>query len=224
MVAKPDMWGRGYRVFISHSTEQKLEATNLKESLKVYGISAFVAHEDIHPTSEWQKEIEDALMSMQALITLLTKEFRDSLWTDQEVGYALCRKVPIVPFRRGIDPYGFLGRFQGLSCEWEQLPLEVIKVLLDKDRSIVDDYLGAIEQCGSFDDGNRLAGVLDSVKSLTSGQAERLRAAYNGNHQVSQSFGFNGSRLHTYGPGLTAHLERLTGGKHQIVHEDDLPW
>ena len=113
------IWEQGcYRVFLSHKAEVKIEVAKLKDELGVYGISAFVAHKDIHPTREWQNEIENALNSMDALVALLTENFHDSNWTDQEVGFAFGRGVPIIAVRLGMDPYGFLGRFQALSCPW----------------------------------------------------------------------------------------------------------
>lgn len=67
----------------------KKEAAALKDSLSIYGISCFVAHMDIHPTKEWQSEIENALSSMDSLVALMTKDFHNSLWTDQEIGFVL---------------------------------------------------------------------------------------------------------------------------------------
>jgi len=100
-----------FRVFLSHKAEVKKEAAILKDKLKFYGISCFVAHEDIHPTKEWQNEIENALHTMDSFVALLTEEFHDSLWTDQEVGFAFGRGVPIISVKLGKDPYGFIGKF-----------------------------------------------------------------------------------------------------------------
>jgi len=52
--AESRVWGNeGYRVFFSHKNEVRKETADLKEKLKLFGISGFVAHEDIHPTKEW---------------------------------------------------------------------------------------------------------------------------------------------------------------------------
>lgn len=108
-------WIPGYfRLFISHLSEHKLKATRLKGALKKYAISCFVAHEDINPTLEWQIEIEKALASMDALAAILAPGFHESKWTDQEIGYALGREILVVPLRNGLDPYGFIGKLQGV--------------------------------------------------------------------------------------------------------------
>lgn len=80
-----------------------------------YGVSSFVAHDDIEPTSEWQAEIESALATCDGLLALLHPGFQESKWTDQEVGFALGRQLFIVPVRFGVDPYGFIGRFQAMD-------------------------------------------------------------------------------------------------------------
>ena len=53
---------------------------------------------------EWETEIESALFSMDVLVALLTDGFHDSNWTDQEVGVAIGRKIPVVPVRLGKGP------------------------------------------------------------------------------------------------------------------------
>lgn len=104
-----------FRLFISHIAQHRAKMSLLQGVLKDYGISAFVAHEDIEPTKEWQSEIEKALFSMDALIAVLTMDFDKSQWTDQEVGIAIGREVLVIPIRKGMDPYGFIGKFQGLQ-------------------------------------------------------------------------------------------------------------
>ncbi len=59
-----------------------------------YHISGFVAYETIDPGELWQREIEAALRSMHAMAALITPDFHDSKWTDQEVGWALGSGVP----------------------------------------------------------------------------------------------------------------------------------
>src|SRR5208283_1859713 len=119
----------------------------------------FVAHEDIHPTTEWQNEIENALFSMDAFVALMTQEFHDSLWTDQEVGVAFGRGVPIIAVKLGRDPYGFIGKFQALSCSWDKADKELVKILVKYD-GMLSAYIKAVEDCPSFEQGNILAEIL----------------------------------------------------------------
>ncbi|NVK23115.1 MAG: toll/interleukin-1 receptor domain-containing protein [Kangiellaceae bacterium] len=111
-------WKAGYfKLFISHLASFKVQTSNLQSVLKKYGISAFVAHEDIEPSREWQNEIEAGLQTMDALAAILMDGFKESNWCDQEVGVAVGRDVLIIPVRRGLDPYGFIGKYQGIQAQ-----------------------------------------------------------------------------------------------------------
>jgi len=112
-----NFWKTGhFKLFICHLSTFKKKIGFLKSELESYGISAFVAHEDIEPTKEWQEEIEKGLFSMDALCAVLMPGFKESNWTDQEIGIAIGRGVLIIPIRRELDPYGFIGKYQGLQA------------------------------------------------------------------------------------------------------------
>ena len=77
----PSFWTPGFfRLFISHTSQNKLSAHNLKSTLAKYPVAAFVAHDDIEPTKEWQAEIERALRTADALAAIITPEFIGSRW------------------------------------------------------------------------------------------------------------------------------------------------
>jgi hypothetical protein len=205
------VWGdEGYRVFLSHKVEVKKQTAALKERLQQFGISCFVAHEDIHPTKKWQDEIENALFSMDAFVALMTEKFHDSVWTDQEVGVAFGRGVPIISVKLGKDPYGFIGKFQALSCSWDAAATEIVKLLIKHD-PMLNAYIKTVVNCQNFSHGNMLAEILPSIDSLSEEQVNSLVAAYNKNSEVRGSFGFYGSKPRLYGEGLKFHLSRLTG-------------
>ncbi|MBF0320330.1 MAG: toll/interleukin-1 receptor domain-containing protein [Nitrospirae bacterium] len=172
-----------YRVFLSHQTEYRVEAAELKAKLSLFGITCFVAHEDIEPLKEWQIEIENALFSMDALIALMTSDFHDSKWTDQEVGVAFGREVPIISIKLGSDPYGFIGKFQALSCSIENVPKEIVKYLI-KYEKMKDTYISSVSKCSSFKDADTLAELLPLIDSLSDIQISNLIKAFNENSQL----------------------------------------
>ncbi len=106
-----------FRLFLSHLATFKKQTFLLKQALSEYGISGFVAHESIEPTQEWQEEIEKALFSMDSLAAILMPGVKESNWIDQELGVAIGRDVLVVPVIKGVDPYGFLGKIQGLQSK-----------------------------------------------------------------------------------------------------------
>jgi nucleoside 2-deoxyribosyltransferase len=61
---------------------------------------------NIEPTKEWQNEIEAALSTCDALVALLHPGFHVSMWTDQEIGYAMGRGIPVysVGFGQKVSP------------------------------------------------------------------------------------------------------------------------
>ncbi|WP_309662155.1 toll/interleukin-1 receptor domain-containing protein [Sphingomonas sp.] len=139
-VSPPRNWidTRLFRLFISHVSKDKSIATRLKECLAPHGIAGFVAHEDIHPTLEWQVEIERALQTMDAFIAVHTEGFSKSVWTQQEVGYALGRGTKIISFKMGEDPTGFISRQQALARKQrsaEAIAMEIEQLLGDDPRT-----------------------------------------------------------------------------------------
>jgi hypothetical protein len=130
------IWDKAsFRLFLSHVSTHKSEASKLKEELLSYRISGFIAHEDIEPTKEWLTEIELALNSAHALAALVTPDFSQSNWTDQEVGIALGKGLLVIPIRMGCDPYGFMGKSQGLTGSFESVPRlasDLVAILLKK--------------------------------------------------------------------------------------------
>jgi hypothetical protein len=216
------LWGtEGYRVFLSHKAEVKKETAELKEGLALFGITCFVAHEDVDPTKEWQEEIENAIMSMDAFVALMTKTFHESDWTDQEVGFALGRGVPLIAVKLGMAPYGFIGKFQALSCKWADAPIELAKLLIKQQR-MLDAYITALPKCHSFEEGITLSEVLPNIKKLTDEQAKRMVSAFNTDSQIHGSWGFNGAWPSKYGDGLAPHLSRATGHKYVVTASGDI--
>jgi hypothetical protein len=88
----------------------------MKAFLSAFGMDVFLAHEDLEPSVEWQKEILQALRKCDVFIPLLTRSFHSSLWTDQETGIAVSRGKLILPVKFSVVPYGFIGKFQALKA------------------------------------------------------------------------------------------------------------
>ncbi len=119
----PDFWDKNcLRVFISHSVKNYDIAKKLKDHLKRYNLSCFVAHKDIEPAKQWQQEIKKALNSMEIMFCLITENSCKSLWVNQEIGFALARNIPIIPIKLGnYDPKGFISEIQAMSLDVKKL-------------------------------------------------------------------------------------------------------
>lgn len=190
------LWEKGMlRLFLSHVSAHKENVAKLKAVFHSYGISAFVAHEDIEPNSLWQGEIELALKSMDALVALLTPDFHQSNWTDQEVGYALGRNVVVIPVRLGQDPYGFIGKLQGLAAGWEwhhKLVSEVVDLLLKNKTTaakVRESLVFGLENASNFANAKSVIVKLQELDYFSPEQLERIKNAYKNNGQVNGSYG-----------------------------------
>lgn len=135
-VTNADFWTDGYiKLFVSHLSSNRSRMSALKSALSSWGICAFIAHEDIEASREWRDEVEAGLATMDILAAVVEPGFKESDWCAQEVGYALGRKVDIIPLRAGLDPFGFFGKYQGIPIKGkipEVVANEIAKLLLKK--------------------------------------------------------------------------------------------
>jgi hypothetical protein len=182
-----------FRLFISHVAAHKGRAEALKVALKPHSISAFVAHSDIEPTAEWLREIEAGLASCDALLALLTPDFHESKWTDQEVGVVFGRGKLILPLRVGQDPYGFVGQFQGLSAKGRKLQEivpDILRILARHTRTrrpFSDALVTALEQSESWDAAKRATSDLELFTSVDSDLRGRIVRAIDDNSEVADA-------------------------------------
>ena len=185
------LWGVGeVRVFISHKAEYKVLANDVKSSFRNYGFASFVAHEDIEPMLEWQSEIERALFSMDLLVALLTDKFNESNWTDQEIGVAIGRQVPVIPVRIGQDPYGFIGKYQAIQeSNAPKIVDEIIEYLLrhqsisSRLKRLAEEALATVvADNSSVDRTTILTRVSSEIDRASPELAEALTTAFTNEH------------------------------------------
>lgn len=191
-----DFWEQNHlRLFISHVHTQKELAAKVQNVLSGFFISCFVAHADIEPTREWQDEIELALQTSEVLVTVLSDDFHESSWTDQEVGFSMGRGLVIIPIRLGLDPYGLMGKYQALSLT-RTTPIEIANgivrvLLLNKKtaRRTSEALSHAFENAESFKASKAIIEKLEQVKYHDDQIIDRLENAKRNNRQVYESFG-----------------------------------
>ena len=193
------IWGdETLRIFLSHLSSGKTTATQLKSELARFGIAAFVAHEDIEPTKEWQDEIELALRSMHTLAALVTPGFHDSRWTNQEIGWALGRGAVVFSIKMGADPSGFIGSVQAIPGNPSNIPAtasKIARVLLDHAATRSQMRRGMINafcKSGSFKEAKELCDHIINFTDFTEKEKEILWTACDSNDQVRGSFGVRG--------------------------------
>jgi hypothetical protein len=192
----PSFWQPGFfRLFISHTSANKDAAHNLKNSLTKYHVVSFVAHEDIDPTKEWQAEIEPALRTTDALTAIITPDFYESKWCDQEVGIAFGRGKLVIPLCKGADPHGFLGKYQGLQTKGMAVPgvaEDLVDILIGHTltaQRMADALVEKLATSKTYDNARVALTMLERFPHLNSLQMAKLVESIAANDQVRDSRG-----------------------------------
>lgn len=107
------------RSFICHSSKEKKIAGLFKNCLENYfGFQAFLAHEDLEPSTEWDPEILKRLKDTDIVIPLISIDSKISPFVNQEIGIAIAIHKKIIPVKIGnIDPFGFISKLQACQCK-----------------------------------------------------------------------------------------------------------
>ncbi|MDR2581081.1 MAG: toll/interleukin-1 receptor domain-containing protein [Fibromonadaceae bacterium] len=190
-----NIWAENhFRIFLSHKSAYKEKVSKLKQELKKYYIGAFVAHNDIEPSKEWQDEIEKALLSMNAFVALITKDFYDGdgEWTNQEIGFSTAFDIPRIYVNLGGNPRGFAAKFQALKCSWDEAPEKIFSILSKYDNfrnAFVDNLIGDLKNVLDFLSANEFYDRLITF-NLSEEQCDKVIFAYNNNVQIGKNYRF----------------------------------
>jgi hypothetical protein len=180
-------------LFMIHLASQRDIVGNVRRRLERFGIDAFVAHDSIEPSHEWVDVIEGALRTCHAAVAFLHEGFGESVWTDQEIGFCLARRVPILPLTFEVLPTGFLARFQAAKCA-QMDESAITKVILDwlVDRPATQTHMtegivAAMVESTSWNHTRAVWPYLERVPSLTPEQMQRLEQAAQTNVDVREA-------------------------------------
>lgn len=179
---------------MSYSAKDKHFAGDIKRRLEDYGFEVFLAHEDIEPGVEWERRILRELNSCDILLGILTKNFKDSEWTDQEIGVALGLDKLIIPLKVDINPYGFIKRYQALRSDEEHIDktcLGIIGGIRNEKRyesSLIDTLIRGFVNSDRFKDANIKAGLLEGFRELRKEQVTEILRGGIENPQVYEAY------------------------------------
>lgn len=149
------------KAFISYSTQDHSFAEKLKNALEEYGLDCFLAHQSLRVSDDWRERLIEEINSRNIFIPILSKNFRTSVWTQQEAGFAMANtQIRIFPITLGNTRiqttdskhlFGFLNHFQSqrISKEHfdgidtfiqtliEKWPRYLIPVLIERVRKVI---------------------------------------------------------------------------------------
>jgi hypothetical protein len=198
------------RVFISHRDLDKIEASLIKSELTKYNVSCFVAHMDIDVSEEWLKEILRGLQTMDVFVTYMTNSFFESVWTNQEVGFALGRNIPIIPIKNMKNPEGFVSILQAQKYEKSNFCFDFISFVIESrslpgwlKSKLIDGLVASLGDSSSWGESAAVYKLLKKASSLTDRQVEGVVNAFNSNSQVNQCIAVGGYDYRGKGAGAS---------------------
>lgn len=182
------------KVFLSYSNVDKELAGKIKNKIEDYGLTVFLAHEDIEPLEEWVERIRAELEACDIFIPILTKHFYESEWTDQETGIAFTRNKLIIPLKVSDDPYGFISHIQALKIDVDEIGpscYKLAKVIVSRPAFVGlfrDALIKKFGDSWSFDDAGHNTNLLLSFEGYTLSQVTNIIKCSVVNSQINGSF------------------------------------
>ncbi|EOG7766869.1 toll/interleukin-1 receptor domain-containing protein, partial [Vibrio parahaemolyticus] len=107
--------------------------------------------------------------------------FKESNWCDQEVGVAVGRDVLIIPVRKGLDPYGFIGKYQGIQAANKsvaEVADAIFRTLVKSPKTnakILSALSSAISQATDVEDALDKVRIMKSIDSIPTEILENLK-------------------------------------------------
>ncbi len=202
--------------FLSYNHEDSKKAALVKNLLQVLGINAFMAHEDIMPSSEWDNLIIKELKECNLFFPVITKNFFKSDWTNQECGAAIVRGITIMPISIALEgeelemPRGFLARYQAMKYilrDYDKINANnvfgkptksniellerIVKAIKDKPEVISkvrNCFVKSFVDSNSFNESNLKENVLRILEPFDETQLTMLVLGYAFNDQINNAY------------------------------------
>ena len=175
--------------FVSYSHVDREFGRQAKTVLGEVGIDAFLAHEDLEPSEQWQERILSELRRCDLFVPLLSKNFLESKWAPQEAGFIASRpEVVIVPLSiDGTTPSGFLSHVQSSPIRGKRIARELLVKPLAKrfPRTILPELIRIAGKAGTFRYAEQAMGALEPCFPLfTADEAQALAETSVRNSQI----------------------------------------
>lgn len=191
--------------FISYSSKEKVIGGKFKSYLKNFcGYETFIAHDDIPGSTIWEEEVIKAIKNADFFIPLISRNFKESPFTDQETGIAVCLNKKIIPIKLGeINPYGFIEKYQALQYKKypshyflddniKELVLTITQIGLNYEpyhQKNINSLVYAFCKSNSFDATNATIKTMSNYNHFTSDHLKQIIQAIKSNSQVIGAFG-----------------------------------
>ena len=176
--------------FVSYSHIDKEFGAQVKFVLGEVGIDAFLAHEDLETSEEWQQRIVNELHRCDIFVPLLSRNFVESKWAPQEAGFIALSRPTVIISPLSIDgttPFGFFANFQSSRIGNAGITRELLVEPLARrfPRKILPGLIRIAGEAGSFRHAEKLMRPLVPLFSIfTAEEAQALAEAAVRNGQI----------------------------------------
>jgi hypothetical protein len=182
------------KIFISYSVKDKEIAGKVKNILSKFNISAFLAHEDIEVSEEWEKRILEEIKTSSIFICLLSENFIHSDYCIQETGIAaIIKNMHVIPLSiDGSIPIGFIKKYQSTKVNAETLGIfDLLPALLKNESGIgISISLELFEYIRGYRNAEVLTNIfLPHLSKLNQKEIKRLVNACKNNDQIYDASG-----------------------------------
>lgn len=202
-------------IFASHLYKHKSFIHEVKTELDRYGINLFVAHDSIPADSIWQEEIERSLDCADAGLAFLHDDFRESPWCNQEVGWLLGRRVPVMSLQFDNPPEGPLAKHQAPDArnkEIQDLVSDIIRRISAKKLllpSLAESLIAGMSKSPGYSTTDLIWHHLKRITSLDHRQCSALLDACKNNNQIYGAYSFQDGK--DYPEAILQFLEKQPG-------------
>ena len=145
-------------------------------------------------SAEWSRQIKAQLLVADIFLPLLTDNFPNSKWTDQETGMAIASDKLIVPLKVDLNPHGFAGAIQALLLDPHNVQAacaKITKTIAKNPRlreGFLDGLIKMFSESFSFEDAAAKATLLVQFDGYTPQQVRQVLLAIVANDQIHKSF------------------------------------
>lgn len=139
---------KSYRIFVSYSHENRVEAQSVRNHLEAIGAQPMSDH-NLTPGMSFTDEIKRYIAYSHLFIPILTPESSKRPWVHQEIGYAMGLGIPLLPLAIGQIPQGMAHNIHAvvvgadLGDLGERLSGELLQHVVDR----ADEISTATNQC-----------------------------------------------------------------------------
>lgn len=166
---------------------------------------------------------------MEIMLAFVTDDLHDSVWTNQEIGFALGRSIPIVSLKmQDQDPSGFIGKLQALKCHYADVVSaapDIYEILADKlgnRKRLQTSLIRAFVSSPNFrETRSRFDRMVNVVSELSEAEISDIVTGFRENDQLHNAIYLNNEyqRIRKFLKAATV-KEYIIDGKNIYVDDD----